>query len=317
MTPSRGRFRAAAIAVPLALATAMGAASAAPAPTPIPVKDEPDVVEDAPTSQGPWFGWSRDPAGDPEHVDFFVQRGTRARVKVNAAGTQGFQGGFAGHSVFYVQKRGDRPLQVFRYDLETGHRAALPPAVNGEGHGHLRGDVTVGGPWLLFSGYTNGGNNTIVLYNRVTRERRMISKVYYDTTTNAGQVNGRYATYVATDPLDIGSDPPSSVVLYDIKTDDFVVLDGPGGGDVIQHDPAVSSDGTVYYFVTDVEDDGPFTSELTRVPPGGSPEVVTTVTSEDRPLPGQTFVKDRPDGSRVVYFSWNGGTYKVVDVPDA
>lgn len=48
-----------------------------------------------------------------------------------------------------------------------------------------------------------------------------------------------------------------------------------------------------------------------RHPIDGTPEVVATLTTGSSPL--VPYVEDRPDGSKVVYFTWNDDLYQVVD----
>ena len=341
---SRAVVRHAALIVAFGLAvTGLASASWAATVAPIPVKDKPTVYEDAPTANGAWFGWAQDPEGKPDRYDFYVQRGTGPRIKVNAAGTQGLGGAIVGDSVYYVQQFGDREPRINRFDLNTRTRSALPSKVNHNRHGRhgrlldgVRGHVTVSGPWLLYSGFSEPGqfgypNDTVVLYNRVTHEMRQLASVSSDWNGRfAGQVNGRYATYIAVSYGACCGDPSTEVRRYNIKTKRTVTVPRYAAGDaacasdpqcdsVDQDVPAVSSDGTVYYFLTYYPyfAGGPLTSELIRQPIGGPAEVITTLTSEHFASPGQPFVRDGSDGSRDVFYSWEGDIYKVVDNPQA
>lgn len=334
--PTKVRSRGlAALVVLVALVASLASTSWAAPGVPILVKDNPGVDEGAPTSNGAWFGWAQARKGKSE-FDFYVQRGTGARVKVNAAKTQGFGGGIVGHSVYYVQKYLDRVPRIIRFDLKTGQRTPLPAKVNHYRHtAHLpccggqpdkepvisgvRGTASVSGPWLLYSGYMAARDRdvlfyTVMLYNRVTHQRRTIALLNSDEAVlHAGQVNGNYATYKSEQRYG-GSD----FYRYNIKTKRSVELSGPDDDVVYQYDPAVSSDGTVYYFQGyDDDSGGPDITELVRRPIGGPAEVVTTLTTAQSSYfpPQSTFVKDRPDGSRVVFFSWKHGIYKIVDVP--
>lgn len=313
----RGRGVLVAPFVPVGLVVLAVATAAYAAPVgPVPVQDDPQVDEGAPTAHGKWFGWAQDSRADPGHDDFYVRRGTAPRVRVNAARAQGLGGGIAGRSVFYLQQRGDNKPRIYRFDLETGRRAPLPAKVNHHRRGGLvhgvRGQATVSGPWLLYSGFIEAATDfdyptwTVMLYNRVSHQLRQVDGAESDQDNYvAGQVNGRYATYWS-----YGRHGGSHVYRYDIKTKRTVELPSPGGGE--QYDPAVSSDGAVYYFLAGADEPvgGPFTTELVRQPIGGPAEVVTTLTGEDRPE--EAYVRDRTDGSRVVFFSWGGDVYKVV-----
>lgn len=312
------------VVAPFVLVVAAATASWAAPGEPVLVKDAPRVVEDVPASHGGWFGWEQHPEGTSEPGDFFVQRGSAARVKVNAARTQGLGGGIVGRSVYYVQKFRDRDPRINRFDLLTGHRSPLPAKVNHHHRGGLwhgvRGQVSVSGAWLLYGGFIEATSEwdyptwTVMLYNRVDHSLRTLASAEADSTNYvAGQVNGRYATYWSYERYG-GSD----LYRHDIRTRRSVELpQRPERGD--PYDPAVSSDGSVYYFqaVEDGPSDGPRATELVRQPIGAPAEVVTTLTNEPGDGPSGTFVKDRADGSRVVLFSWKGGVYKFVDGPSA
>lgn len=318
------------VAAALVLA-AVGDASWAATLEPVPVRSNGSVAEGAPTSHGAWVGWVQNSRKSPDHVNFFVQQDGQSRIRVNAAGTQGLGGGIVGRHVYYAQQFRDRRPRIDRFDLETGRRTPLPAKVNHHRHtvrlpccgdqagksrvlSEVRGDVTASGPWLLYSGYMEELDHgqdvyyTVMLYNRAHHRVRTVDAVMADRDGNwAGQVNGRYATYWSFDAQGDGD-----VYRYDTRTGRTVTLPHPAGD---QYDPAVSSDGTVYYFLIadDAPTGGPYTTELVRQRVGAPAEVVTTLTGETRP--GETFVRDRSDGRRVVFFRWNDDVYKVVDGP--
>lgn len=324
-----------ALLVPFALVATLTSASWAAPSDPVPVKDDPHVVEGAPTSHGGWLGWTQDSRRDASHRNLFVQRGTQAPVRVNAPGTQGLSGGLAGHRVYYAQKFRDRNPRIIRFDPVTGDRTPLPPKVNHRRHreyplccggpsdhkhrmlSSVRGNVTVSGPWLLYSGYLHDLDDdflydTVMLYNRVNHELRTITSNPGDGgVTYAGQVNGRYATYWWS-----GRCGGEEVYRYDLKTKRTVSLPLPAD-DV--WDPGVSADGTAYYVHRPEGGPagGPYTYELVRQPIGAPVEVVTTLTTDTRSGPGETYVRDRPYGTRVVFFSWQDDAYKLVDRPPA
>lgn len=298
----------------LVATTAVATAGWAAPVDPAPVKDDPAVIERAPATSGAWFGWARATDDKSDHSDFFVQRGTERRVKVNAPKTQGLSGGIVGRSVFYVQQLGDNHPRINRFDLRTGKRSALPKKVNHRLDYRVRGSLSVSGAWLLYNGTKLRGQfgypyDTVVLYNRVTHQLRTLASAstdWYDA--HAGQVNGRYASYLWEHQDDTGT---TSLDLYDIRTKKTVMQENEDGWR--QWIPAVSSDGTMYYFRWQVGCGSPCTRELVRQPIDGIPEVVTTLTSGSSPL--VPYVEDRPDGSRVVYFTWNDDLYQVVDEP--
>ncbi|WP_243058620.1 hypothetical protein [Nocardioides sp. SR21] len=313
MRTSRSVGRALSVFTLVATAAVATAGWAAPV-DPVPVKDDPAVIERAPATNGAWFGWARVTGSEPERSNFYVQRGAGPRVKVNAPRTQGLSGGIVGRSAFYVQQLRDNHPRINRFDLGTGKRSALPKKVNHRLDYRVRGSLSVSGPWLLYNGTKLRGQfgypyHTVVLYNRVTHKLRTLASAssdWYDAY--AGQVNGRYATYLWEYLDDTGT---TSLNLYDIETKQSVELYNEDGWR--QWVPAVSSDGTMYYFRWQQGCPSPCTRELVRLPIGGTPEVVATLTTGGSPL--VPYVEDRPDGNKVVYFTWNDDLYQVVDEP--
>ena len=309
-----------------AVATASGAAPL----DPVPVKDNPKVTETVPSAAGRWLGWVQNSKRRPAHHDFYVQRGADARVKVNAVGTRGLGGDFAGRNVVYVQQCCDRPPRINRFDLRSGLRSPLPAKVNHRRHtvkisgtgthpvvSGVRGDVTVSGPWLLYSGYTElldvdtYWRHTVMLYNRVTHELRRVaaeSSDFYALT--AGQVNRKYVAYLWTRDY---VNRKAIVRRYNIKTGRTAKL-ATARDSLHLSGPSVSSDGTVYYFATEADCSDPCTHELVRQAIGGPADVIATFTTQHWwQRPNRTYVKDRPDGSRLVLFDANGDIYKVLD----
>lgn len=304
-----------------------GLASTAGATTdPIPVRNDPAFVEGAPTARGAWLGWSQNRVGRLHPHTFLVQRGDGPRIRVNARGTRGMCGGIVGHRVIYLQQR-RRPsrtvFRILRFDLRTRQRSPLPPAVNRAIDGNLRtfpfGNVSVSGRWLMYTAMTvdvaQGESwGTVVVYDRRTgRPRQITWDNGYDTSVYAGQVSGHYATWVWLDQSGYG-DPASKVYRYDTRTGRKVAI--PGDAATYQHDPAVSADGTVYFFRTVVGwlPGSATTHELVRQVPGGTAQVVAQIAStEGSAAPHATFVRDRPDGTHVVFFAVNGDVEKVVD----
>lgn len=323
-------MRLVALATSVALVAAVTTSAWAAPADPVPVKDDPHVVEGTPTSHGDWLGWTQDSRRDARHRNLFVQRGTQVPVRVNAPGTQGLSGGIAGHRMYYVQQYRDRRPRLIRFDLDSQDRTPLPPKVNHHRHSvhvswcdhqhgksrvvsGVRGNATVSGRWVLYSGYMEVPGcdvypyDTVMLYNRVEHQLRTITSDAGDEgVTYAGQVNGRYVSYWWS-----GRYGGEKFYRYDIRTGRTVELPLP---DDSSWDPGVSSDGTVYYVHAVHSPDGaPVTYDLVRQPIDGPAQVVTTLTDQ----PAELFVRDRPNGSRAVFFSWHGDVYKLVDRPSA
>ncbi|MBZ5739039.1 hypothetical protein [Nocardioides mangrovi] len=305
----RSGVRAPALVSAIALSVLAATAAVAAPLEPTPVKDDPNVNETSPAAHGGWFGWAQSRSNDAEKFDFYVQHGDDARIRVNAANTQGLGGDVTGHSAFYLQQLHGNAPRIHRYDLKTKQRSALPTSIAGGKRSSIRGSLTASGPWLLVQGSTPQRNDyplhTVILYNRVTHERREIDHANYDyADTLVGQVNGRYVTYAW---FSYG-DYTSSVERYDIKTKRTVELVSYEDG-LARTGTSVSSDGTVYYFENDPQcgSPDPCVFDLVRSPIAGSPTVIASMTRESWMLqPGRTHVKDRSDGSHVVYVSWSG-----------
>lgn len=316
------------------LSTSVATAVAAPG-DPVPVKNQPGVEETTPTTYGDWLGWVQSTKGDPDRRAMFVQQGDKPRVKVNARLTHALGGGITGHSAFYAQQRviqrpGKRDVlsdrrQIVRLDLETGKRTVLPASVNryrityggDPQQGAVRGDVSVSGPWLMFTGRMASRTSddelsydTAMLYNRVTHKLRVAGSVWNDISEMwAGQVNGGYAVMRY---YSYASEPEAEIQLYDIATRQRIQI---GPDDQSPWGPGVGSDGTAYYFQNGTTcPDGYCEDQLMREPLDGPPEVVVSLPDEEgMTTPSETFVEDRPDGSRVISFSWNGDIYQVTD----
>jgi hypothetical protein len=84
----------------------------------------------------------------------------------------------------------------------------------------------------------------------------------------------------------------------------------------------VRADGTVSYIELQPCDTADCSYDLVRAAPDGTKTVLATLSSGQDGRPGSTYVKDRPDGSHVVYVglrpsgeapSWD--LYKLVDEP--
>ena len=328
--------------VPLVVVVTTAAATSAAVPdTWTPVKDNPKVDELFPSPHGGFFGWAQSTPGNPEHFNFLVERKDGTRVKVNAAGTQGLAGDIVGHSVFYLQQLSDRPPRIQRYDLKTGKRSPLPAKVN-KSRTTIRavveyppppagGYLTASGPWLLYGGQRifdpdSYPLHTVMLYNRVTHELRDVRQVNYEEADLfPGQVNGRYAVWVVADSID----DSDAIERYDIKTEKIESLvTQEKDGHLVRSGASVSADGTVYYFEVQYYFEGTIcdpsdcTYKLMRLAPDGTKTVLATVLQTDA-RPGPTYVKDRPDGSHVVYIALDPthrsgpghDIYKFVDEP--
>jgi hypothetical protein len=169
----------------------------------------------------------------------------------------------------------------------------------------------------LIPGQRVGGGaplDVVFLYNRVTKKLKALDSINDDDfSIRPGQVNGSWATWVT----DISGDFVSYVHRRNLKTGrDYEIkidssLDNSHAVDL--HDSAIGSDGTLYYWRYD-ERSGtdPTPQELVRNPVVGAARVILTVSDTQ---PSNTFVEDRPDGTKAVYYSLDGDILKIIDNP--
>jgi hypothetical protein len=310
-------------AVALSLVLAAGLALSGPTASygavegPVPVKDNPARYEAFPTVSGARFGWSQSPTGQWERINFLVQRAQQPPVRLNAPGTRGLSGAITGRRAFYLQQRG--PLgrvQVFRYDLRTGKRSPMPARVNnarfkGQRVQITHGGLTASGPWLSYTASVPdevfGELDLLLLYNRVTGRRKVLAQLSgdYNSLGSGQQLNGNWITYTTTYNYEVIRE---KVIRYNLRTERFEVFEADGGEDVGSVGaPGVSADGTMYYWQGRVDEPGEF--YLVRRARDGQADVLVTLPSSG----STTFVKDRPDGSKAVFYSSEGNIYRLID----
>jgi hypothetical protein len=285
--------------------------------------DRPNYVS-SPAAAGPWFGWARY-KNSIEESNYFVQKRTKARLRVNPKGTAADGGGIYRHTLVYAQWRDDmRHSNLYRFNLRTGRRAPLPAPVNTP---RRETDPTLSGRYLLFERRrTTGGPaiesrvvvSKIMLYDRRTGALRVLARArdgYSDgggQVVYGGQVNGAFAVWeraTATDHI-----TGANVVRLNIRRDIKTKLVRPKG--FLQRSPSVSPDGTVY-FVRQSRDRAQQTIEqIVKQPVGAQAEVLYT--SPSHQYIWDLYVDDRAK-SRHVYFnryddrSNNTGIYKLID----
>lgn len=279
-----------------------GAQQAAATASSVPIKDSPRLVESAPAADGSWLLWSQNTRQRPGGSNVFAQLGTRTPVRLNERGIRGYTGGVDGHMAVYVQDARGGRTDLYTYNLRTGVRHRLPPAISGD----MALNPTISGRWLLYYRITWSDEvQKIILYDRVTHSSRRLASARLDDRGSsgvyAGQVNGRWAVWMKDSSRADGS-TRYAVVRYNTKTQQkqLITVDGIG--------PAVSSDGTVYFLR------GYPARTLVRTSVGGTETEVAQ-------LPGYAFdlfVKDRSDGRHAIYFDTNYGgrnvdVYKIID----
>jgi hypothetical protein len=292
--------------------------------TPTPVKDDPGVLEMSPSAYELRFAWRQYSNTKPYHDSYYVQRGTQQRIKVNAPGTSALSGGVLDKAVIYAQQRGRGEVQLYNFDLRTKTRSPMPRAVNAARYGKkpvtITGEMSASGPLVLFRGMTPAlndpaGLDIIFLYNRVTKKLQALDSIQDDHFgVSPGQVNGSWATWVDNEQI---SSYVTHVYRRNLKTGrTYKITLGNGAdpyrGAVNLHDSAIGSDGTLYYWRYD-ERSGtdPTPHELVRKPVVGAARVIQTVLNG----PNGTFVQDRPDGTKAVYYTLGGDILKIIDTP--
>ena len=290
-----------AVLLPMLPGTAAGEVPAALTGSPVPVKASPTLAEQGPAADGSWLVWSHNSRRKPRWSNSFAQSGSGLPVRLNERGTQGTTGGVDGDRAAYTQwseRRGIRRGKVYVFNLATGNRRPLPAKVSGDGSS----DATISGRWFLYSReYVYPGAavvSHVMLYNRHTHELRRVAAGSYRTVgVFPGQVNGRWAVWSDS------WESASHVFRYNVVTKAKERIAGDDTSFVF--DPAVSSDGTMYFLrvrsgITD----------LVRLPVGGTETVLAQMSGYVSDL----FVMDQTDGSRVVFFQSAAGIRKQSDL---
>jgi hypothetical protein len=296
---------------------AMAAPASSRELTPIPVKTADPIVEWSPAADRAWFGWTR--ADRPsDSGNYFVQRGTEPRFRVNPKGTSADGGGIYRRTLVYAQWGGDRPSDLYRFDLRTGRRTALPDRVNTRRASER--SPTLSGRYLLFDRLRRTGPqfdptiiNKVLLYDRTTRRLRVLARYnfFWDSSclpyVQAQQVNGAYVVWE--DGYNCGR-PVAHVVLYNIRRDTKVQFPRPRNQSISQQSAAVSSSGTVYFVRQNISDNS---QRIVKKPLGGQPEVVYPVPSDQ--YVSDLYVDDRATAGHV-YFAVSDGDsdiYKLIN----
>jgi hypothetical protein len=277
----------------LIIATALAAAATVPAAAAV-LSDEPvratpanELKASADGDQG-YLAWSQNSAAHPNHYDAYVSLHGATPVKVNLAGTSGWNGGIDGNRLIYQQVRyGQSDLRIF--DL-TGHTRTTPANVN-----TLLWEwrPTISGDWILF-GRENfratPSQEWVVLHNVATGQSITLAH-----TTNGssapGQVNGDFATYMTCGTA------ACNVFRYQISSGLIVKMPNPRLR--IQYAPSVSSNGTVYYASS-----GPACGQdvhLLRFTPGSSSVASLLARFPSGADLDSSYVDDRANGDRFLF----------------
>jgi len=188
-----------------------------------------------------FLAWQQNTRKHPGQYDVFARPMTGGDAfKVNAAGTNGANGGIEGDLLVYQQydqqyDGGKSDLKFF--DLRTKDRTLPPAGVNTRRWEYW---PSMSGQWLLFGRLARDGSREIILYDLSTRDATKLDEVgSRDTFLEPGQVNGDYAVWSR-----CTRGTKCNVILYSIIDGVETKIPNPGA---FQYAPSVSPDGTVTF----------------------------------------------------------------------
>jgi Divergent InlB B-repeat domain len=184
-----------------------------------------------------FIAWQENSRRSPRHYDLFARRlGGGGAFKVNAAGTNGANGGIDGDVLIYQEfGKGKSDLKFF--DLGGRTRRSPPRGVNTAQWEYW---PSMSGDHLLFGRLYKSDLRRIILFDVASRDARSLDKVKGAGRFLApGQVNGDYAVWSK-----CTSKRRCNVVLYRISDGTKTTIPNSGGRD---HAPSVTPDGVVYF----------------------------------------------------------------------
>jgi len=216
-----------------------------------------------------FIAWQENSHQSPRHYDLFARPlGGGGAFKVNAAGTNGANGGIDGDVLVYQEfGKGKSDLKLF--DLADRSRSSPPRGVNTAQWEYW---PSMSGDHLLFGRLNDEGLRRIILFDASSRDATSLAKVKGSGRFLApGQVNGDYAVWSK-----CATKRRCNVVLYRISDGTQTTIPNSGGRD---HAPSVTPDGVVY-FARSGGGCGSGT-KLLRFLPGGPPTVLWRLPSGD------------------------------------
>jgi hypothetical protein len=286
-------------------ASLAGTGVAEAALTPVPVKTSARLDEHNPVAEAGWFGWAQAAHAHPERINYYVRKGSGRILKVNSPGTHAAGGGIDGNTLVYYEHRGHFAGDIRRFNLRTHRRTNFPHKVSSRWDEY---HPTVSGDWVLFTRYFSTTSTTkVLLYNKRTGALRSLgSGSSRHRYVYSGQIKGDFAAWGRVRPG--GQD----VYRYRISTRTNTVVPRTV---FAQYDPAVASDGTIYYHRSGSScGDG---VALVRYPLGGPATVLHTYPPGTDG--GFGYVQERGNGSLDWFFGqlncrnnrWD--IYKLID----
>jgi hypothetical protein len=256
---------AAAAIVPLVIAPAPGARAV----TPTLIMGRNRVGEFQGVRGSQFIAWQENSRRSPRHYDLFAQRlGGGAAFKVNAAGTNGANGGIDGNVLLYQEfGKGKSDLKLF--DLADRSRRSTPRGVNTAQWEYW---PSMSGDHMLFGRLYKTGLRKLILFDVPSRDATSLDKVKGSGRFLApGQVNGDYAVWSK-----CSTRRRCNVVLYRISDGTKTTIPNSGGRD---HAPSVTPDGVVYFARSGGACGGG--TKILRSLPGGPPTILWRLPSGD------------------------------------
>ncbi len=184
-----------------------------------------------------FLAWQQNSREHPGQYDVFARPiGGGNGFKVNAAGTNGADGGIEGDLLVYQQFEDERSDLEF-FDLATKDRSSPPRGINTRQWEYW---PSMSGQWILFGRLAGDGSREIILYDLSTHHATTLAELSgKDTFLGPGQVNGNYAVWYRCTP-----GAKCNVIRYNIADAEKTTIPNSGR---FQYAPSVTPDGTVTF----------------------------------------------------------------------
>ena len=233
----------AAVAAVVVAEAERGASSSPPSPVEPMTVLRADANISGPVVDDGWFAWTRGPIPYRlpmlPHTVVYVRRERGRPWRANPPGTYAQTGGIAA---------GKLVIQLLHYrsvlalvDLRTHRLRVLPRSIN-PAHG-VEWRPSMSGHRLLFGRFGAAANDFRIMLADLKSGRvvRLDDVRGHGAYAEPGQVNGRYATWIAC------PDNHCRAYRYDVVTGRRIEMPPVGGEQYSQLGPSVTGDGTVYF----------------------------------------------------------------------
>ncbi len=199
-----------------------------------------DAIEVHPAASSGFVSWSVVTKG---HYDLYAEKFGHKPFKVNAKGTQGYNGGIDGTTLVYQQSGGGSGSDIYFFDLRSKDRSKAPKSINTNHWEYWPG---LSGDWVLFFRLFNDGSRQAILYNISTGESRTLDETKGGRNAlGPSQVNGNFVVWEEDTYAGGGTYTACDVTVYDISNETSTTVPNPNAK--CQYGPSVDSSGTVYY----------------------------------------------------------------------